>query len=157
MIIKKAPNENLEGTEALLGCRYAEIRDELSSYDWEEWYPILRDGEFVGYYPAWTDEAADWDECELWLGSDGEFAYDEEHHTPDEDDPVFILCDLDGYGSAYPVCVRRDEAEDLMRGWYAMDENAPEFDEVWREAEPYEIAKYGYSECPPTGRKEETE
>lgn len=58
----------------------------------------------------------------------------------------YILRDLEGYGSEHPVCVTRAEAENLMRGWYAMDENAPEFDDVWREAEPYEIAKYGYSE-----------
>lgn len=61
-----------------------------------------------------------------------------QHH-----DAHYILRDLDGYGSASPVCVTREEAEELMRGWYAMDENAPEFDDVWREADADDIAEYG--------------
>lgn len=56
---------------------------------------------------------------------------------------TYILRDLNGYGSASPVCVTREEAEELMRGWYAMDENAPEFDDVWREADADDIAEYG--------------
>lgn len=50
----------------------------------------------------------------------------------------YILRDLDGYGSEYPICVDRDEAERLVREWECGD-----FDETWREATEEEIAKYG--------------
>lgn len=54
----------------------------------------------------------------------------------------YILRDLNGYGSEYPVCVDRAEAERLCREWndgiHALD-----FDEIWREASEEEIAKYG--------------
>lgn len=54
----------------------------------------------------------------------------------------YILRDLDGYGSEYPICVDRAEAERLMREWYNPDD-APDFDEVWKEAAEEDIAKYG--------------
>ena len=50
----------------------------------------------------------------------------------------YILNDMDGYGSEYPVCVDRKEAERLAREW-----NKEDFDEVWREATENEIAVYG--------------
>ena len=59
----------------------------------------------------------------------------------------YILLDLEDYGSFAPVCVTREAAEELMRGWYAMDENAPEFDEIWREADAADIAEYGIEEA----------
>lgn len=52
--------------------------------------------------------------------------------------PYYILRDLDGDGSEYPVCVDRDEAERLVREWECGD-----FDEIWREASENDIAKYG--------------
>jgi len=61
-------------------------------------------------------------------------------------DALYILRDLDGYGSSAPVCVTRESAEELMRGWYAMDE-APEFDEIWREADAADINEYGIEEA----------
>lgn len=61
----------------------------------------------------------------------------------DESGTYYILRDMDGYGNAAPVCVTRESAEELMRGWYAMDENALEFNEVWREADADDIAEYG--------------
>ena len=54
----------------------------------------------------------------------------------------YILRDLDGYGSEYPICVDRAEAERLMREWYNPDDT-PDFDEVWKEATEEDIAKYG--------------
>lgn len=54
----------------------------------------------------------------------------------------YILRNLDSYGSSAPVCVTRESAEELMRSWYAMTD-APEFDEIWREADTDDIAKYG--------------
>ena len=50
----------------------------------------------------------------------------------------FILNDMDGYGSEYPICVDRKEAERLTREW-----NEEDFDEVWREASEDEISEYG--------------
>lgn len=50
----------------------------------------------------------------------------------------YILRNMDGYGSEYPICVDREEAERLVREWDKED-----FDEVWREATEYEIATYG--------------
>jgi len=54
----------------------------------------------------------------------------------------YILTDMEGYGSEYPVCVDRAEAERLCREWndgiHALD-----FDEIWREASEEEIAQYG--------------
>jgi hypothetical protein len=50
----------------------------------------------------------------------------------------YILNDMDGYGSEYPICVDREEAERLVREWDKED-----FDEVWREATEHEIATYG--------------
>jgi len=64
----------------------------------------------------------------------------------DESGTYYILRDLDGYGSSAPVCVTRESAEELMRGWYAMDE-APEFDEIWREADAADINEYGIEEA----------
>lgn len=55
-----------------------------------------------------------------------------------EQKTYFILRDLDGYGSEYPICVDRAEAERLVRAWDKED-----FDEIWREATEEEIAKYG--------------
>jgi hypothetical protein len=52
--------------------------------------------------------------------------------------PYYILNDVDGYGSEYPVCVDRKEAERLTREW-----NKEDFDEIWREANDEEIAKFG--------------
>ena len=42
--------------------------------------------------------------------------------------------------------VRREEAEEMMRGWYAMDADAPEFDDVWREAAESDLTEYGTSD-----------
>ena len=50
----------------------------------------------------------------------------------------YILRDLDGYGSEYPICVDRAEAERLVREWECGD-----FDEIWCEASEEDIAKYG--------------
>lgn len=72
-------------------------------------------------------------------------ALDTENEAP-EISGLYILRDLSGYGSANPVCVTREEAENLMRGWYAMDENAPAFDDVWRPADTDDLEKYWISE-----------
>lgn len=61
----------------------------------------------------------------------------------DDEETLYILRDLDGYGNATPVCVDRAEAEELMRGWYATDSNAPAFDDVWRVAESRDLKLYG--------------
>lgn len=50
----------------------------------------------------------------------------------------YILRDLSGYGSEYPICVDREEAERLVREWECGD-----FDEIWCEASENDIAKYG--------------
>lgn len=50
----------------------------------------------------------------------------------------YILNDMDGYGSEYPVCVDREEAERLVREWGKED-----FDEIWHEATENEIGAYG--------------
>ena len=55
----------------------------------------------------------------------------------------YLLRDFDGYGSEFPVCVDRKEAERLIREWYNTDD-APDFNEVWREADEYDIASYGH-------------
>ena len=50
----------------------------------------------------------------------------------------YILNDMNGYGSEYPICVDRKEAERLAREWNS------EFDEIWHEATENEIADYGW-------------
>lgn len=70
----------------------------------------------------------------------GEIAYSD---LFDDAETLYILRDLDGYGNATPVCVDRTEAEELMRGWYATDANAPDFDDVWRVAEAHDLNLYG--------------
>lgn len=50
----------------------------------------------------------------------------------------YILKDMGGYGSEYPICIDRKEAERLTREW-----NKEDFDEIWREASDEEIAKFG--------------
>ena len=59
-------------------------------------------------------------------------------------EPCYILKDLDGYGNAEPVCVRRAEAEHLLAEWCPDDD--ADFDDIWEEASAAEIAKYGVSE-----------
>lgn len=118
------------------------------------------------YYDFWTSDGidsfhADPENVSAWLKND-DIRTDADDSlddlTDDEIDTIadmiadmvadkmkayYILRDLDGYGSEYPVCVTRAEADDLMREWYAMDDNAPEFDDVWREADANDIAEYG--------------
>ena len=55
----------------------------------------------------------------------------------------YILSDLEGYGSAYPICVGRYEAERLLAEWGYESE---QFDEIWREADDSDIAEYGVEE-----------
>ena len=49
----------------------------------------------------------------------------------------YILQDMEGYGSEYPICVDKSEADRLCKAWDT------DFDETWREATEYEIATYG--------------
>ena len=121
------------------------------------------------YYDAWTSDGiddfhADADEIAAWLkredlraseDADLELLTNDEIATiadmiadmvkgamTEPKDTLYILRDLDGYGSTAPVCVTRESAEELMRSWYAMTE-APEFDEIWREADADDVAEYG--------------
>lgn len=61
-----------------------------------------------------------------------------EYENPEQKE-YFILRNLDGYGSEYPVCVDEAEADRLYREW---DCTEP-FEEVWNTATEYEIATYG--------------
>lgn len=117
------------------------------------------------YYDFWTSDGidsfhADPENVSAWLKNDdirtdADASLDD--LTDDEIDTIadmiadmvadkmksyYIRRDLDGYGSEYPICVDRTEAERLMREWYNPDD-APDFDEVWKEATEEEIAKYG--------------
>lgn len=114
------------------------------------------------YYDSWTTDGiddfhADVDEITAWLKrEDLRTAEDADLHdlTDDEIDAIaaaisdmvkenlpksyYILNDMEGYGSEYPICVDREEAERLVREWGKED-----FDEVWRKASEDEIATYG--------------
>lgn len=62
-------------------------------------------------------------------------------------DKYYILNDLNGYGSAHPVCVTYERAMQLMVEWYPsypMDE--PDFDDIWHVASDGEIREYGFTE-----------
>jgi hypothetical protein len=64
----------------------------------------------------------------------------------DEEEYLYILRDLDGYGSAAPVCVTLEEAERLCREWNDGHGESPEFDATWRKATLREVREYGISE-----------
>ena len=64
----------------------------------------------------------------------------------DEEEYLYILRDLDGYGSAAPVCVTREEAERLCRAWSDGNGNTPEFDDIWRKATNRDVLDYGITE-----------
>lgn len=132
MDVYEAPNERLNGTEQYLGKRYVEISEKLSDYDWYQWYPIVSCGIFVGYHYAGGD-----DECDCVVSLEHEIAYE----VNEDADPCYILRDLNGYGSSYPVCVDKERAESLCREWSCDD-----FDDVWREADSLELALYGMEE-----------
>lgn len=117
------------------------------------------------YYDAWTSDGidafhADVQEITAWLKRKDLYTATDEDLAALTDDEIekiaaiisemvrkentayYILRDLDGYGSEYPICVDRAEAERLMREWYNPDD-APDFDEIWKEASEEDIAKYG--------------
>lgn len=55
----------------------------------------------------------------------------------------YILKDLTGYGSFYPVCVSRLTAERLIFEWYGNIDDMPEFEDIWRIADINDMEKYG--------------
>ena len=115
------------------------------------WYAVQRNSE-----DAWDNGSEDYDTAVGMLRAQGngliavidddakiclgEILYSD---LFDDEEALYILRDLDGYGNATPVCVDRAEAEELMRGWYATDSNAPAFDDVWRVAEARDLKLYG--------------
>lgn len=124
-MIESAP-DRLLGVEQYIGQPYADVSEQLEQYDWYGWYPVVSDGVYIGIVPADCGDKFVWDESrDVMIPADEAGIY-------------YILRDLDGYGSEYPVCVDRSEAERLVRAWDKED-----FGEVWREASEEEIAKYG--------------
>ena len=129
-MIESAP-DRLLGVEQYIGQPYADVSEQLEQYDWDGWYPVVSDGVYIGIVPADCGDEFVWNESlDVMIPAD-------------EAETHYILRDLDGYGNAAPVCVTRESAEELMRGLYATDANAPEFDDVWREADEDDIAEYG--------------
>lgn len=116
------------------------------------------------YYDIWTSDGidafhADTDEITAWLNREdlrtdadttladltddeikkiASMIADMVKDAQAEDDTYYILRDMDGYGSEYPICVDRAEAERLVREW-----DAANFDSIWRVATEEEIATYG--------------
>lgn len=124
-MIESAP-DCLLGVEQYIGQPYADVSEQLEQYDWYGWYPVVSDGVYIGIVPADCGDEFVWDESrDVMIPADEAKIY-------------YILRDLDGYGSEYPVCVDREEAERLVREW-----NEADFDEIWTEASEEEIAKYG--------------
>lgn len=66
--------------------------------------------------------------------------------NPDSNGTLYILRDIEGYGNYSPVCVSLDDAERLMKEWYGNDDDAFEFNDIWREADKEDIAMYGVDE-----------
>ena len=121
--------ERLCGVTEFIGQPYAECEPKLRSFDWDGWYPAVINGIFSGIVPA--DASDEWtldEDLDAMVPAD----------EANEKKTYYILRDFDGYGSEYPVCVDRAEAERLVRAWDKED-----FDEIWREATEEEIAKYG--------------
>lgn len=119
--------DRLIGVEQYIGKPYASVSDRLCEYDWDGWYPVVSNGIYVGIVPSTCGD---------------EFVWNESLDVMVPVDNYYILRDLDGYGSEYPICVDRKEADRLMREWYNPDD-APDFDDVWREADEDDIASYG--------------
>lgn len=127
--------DDLNGVEQYFGCNYREIADDLNEYDWYGWYPAVVDGVLVGILPA-DMETPGW-----------KLNWSLDVMIPDDDDRrLYILRDLDNYGSSHPVCVTVDEAVRLMRAWYGNADDQPDFSDVWREADDSDIAMYGVDE-----------
>lgn len=128
-MIECAP-DRLLGVEQYIGKPYADVSAQLDEYDWDGWYPVVSNGIYIGIVPSTCSDEFVWDES-----LDVMVPADEEITLPKI---YYILTDMEGYGSEYPVCVDRAEAERLVRAWDKED-----FNEIWREASEEEIAKYG--------------
>ena len=131
--------EKFPGITDLIGRRYVEIKDDLGLCDMEGYLPVLRCGIFEDIVLEKNIESDD----DMTV-ADG-FALSYKANNIDCD--AYVLYDIDGYGSAFPVCVDYEEGMRLVKEWYNLfdDEEEAEdaFYELWHEADAGDIAEYG--------------
>lgn len=123
--------------EIIKNCRSQADALHSTVSEWKSLAPSdrkSRDEFYIGYADTDEDGCVDYDTMTdiLYIQRDGKPVY-------------YIMRDLDGYGSATPVCEDAAGVDHILDDLY-LAENPPMVSDLWREASKSDIAEYGIDE-----------